>query len=90
MKEIFIHIYNQSAFSSNYFNFLQENIMFLYYLTQLNLCYVHIFPSKINLTMYARTSYRYAFALRRERVEGRGSNLSLLKEANGEREKRRL
>ena len=30
----------------------------------------------------------YAFALRRERVEGRGSNLSLLKEANGEREKR--
>jgi len=38
--------------------------------------------------VYARTSYRYAFALRRERVEGRGSNLSLLKEANEEREKR--
>lgn len=37
----------------------------------------------------ARTPYRCAFALRRERVEGRGSNLSLLKEANGERERER-
>lgn len=54
-------------------------------------CITRVFLSKISSTVYANVSTDEADALRGERVEGRASNLSLLKEAQAQkRERRRL
>lgn len=51
-------------------------------------CITRVFLSKISSTVYANVSTDEADALRGERVEGRASNLSLLKEARAQKRER--
>lgn len=60
----------------------EQNVIHLH----LNILYnTRVFLAKISSTVYANVRTDKADALRGERVEGRASNLSLLKEAGGEK-----